>query len=238
VLALKLANFNDRQLSALKPWFSKAKELSARVPVSAPYLRVLLVLACYGFVAWAPLSGRFAQQFVIFFVYGAVLSALLLRAAASTVTMPALGPVRWGLSRYTAPVVVLFWLNGCSPYLGYKTEGSIAMYSNLYTEGETNHFLIPTSLQMFDFQIPVVVERTNIDGLRQAARTRRPVTTYELWREVQREPQGRVVFRQGGQSRTHDGARGDQPDYSPSWLVRKTARFKRITTRRPHPCTH
>ncbi|MBM7069580.1 hypothetical protein [Actibacterium sp. 188UL27-1] len=39
-------------------------------------------------------------------------------------------------------IPVLFFLNGWSPYLGLKTESSIAMFSNLHTEGrETNHLL-------------------------------------------------------------------------------------------------
>src|SRR5690606_30053008 len=114
----------------------------------------------------------------------------------------------------------------------------ISMYSNLYTEGETNHFLIPTSWQLFDLQDPVAIERTNIDGLQKAARERRPVTTYELWAAVQRQPDGRVVFRQGAERRIYDGKRGDEPHYEPSWLVLKTGLFKRITTLQPHPCTH
>jgi hypothetical protein len=39
-------------------------------------------------------------------------------------------------------VPVIFFLNGASPYLGLKTESSIAMFSNLHTEGhQTNHLL-------------------------------------------------------------------------------------------------
>ncbi len=238
VLALMLTNFDDRQLGSIKPWVSKVMTRLEALPIPLPYLRVAPVLLCYLLVAWSPLPGRFAQQFLIFFVYGALLSVLLVRSALPLLGRSGLGPLRAGLSRYTAPVVVVFWINGMCPYLGYKTEGSIAMYSNLYTEGETNHFLIPTSWQLFALQEPVTVERTDIDELRKAASSRRPITTYELWHAVQKQPEGRVVFVQDGERRTFDGKRGDVPDYEPNWLVRKTARFKRITLERPHPCTH
>ena len=39
-------------------------------------------------------------------------------------------------------IPLVFFLNGISPYLGLKTEGSISMFSNLHVEGRTtNHFL-------------------------------------------------------------------------------------------------
>ncbi|WP_172293019.1 thiol-disulfide oxidoreductase [Pseudoruegeria sp. HB172150] len=43
---------------------------------------------------------------------------------------------------WLAIIPILFFVNGLSPYLGLKTEGSIAMFSNLHTEGgETNHLI-------------------------------------------------------------------------------------------------
>ena len=68
--------------------------------------------------------------------------------------------------KYKAILIVslLAFLNGLTPYLGLKTELSYAMYSNLRTEGrQTNHFLIPTSWQLWDYQKDLV-HITESDG--------------------------------------------------------------------------
>jgi hypothetical protein len=53
------------------------------------------------------------------------------------------------------PIAVL--LNGLTPYLGLKTETAWAMFSNLRTEGgRTNHFLVPPSVQIFNYQRDLV----------------------------------------------------------------------------------
>ena len=54
-------------------------------------------------------------------------------------------------------VPFLVFLNGLCPSLGLKTESSYAMFSNLRTEGgTTNHYIMPASLQLFDYQKDVV----------------------------------------------------------------------------------
>jgi hypothetical protein len=57
------------------------------------------------------------------------------------------------------PLLVL--LNGASPYLGLKTRGCWAMFSNVRTElrwegDESNHFLVPSSLKIAGFQEDLV----------------------------------------------------------------------------------
>ncbi len=48
------------------------------------------------------------------------------------------------------------FLNGMCPYLGLKTETSWAMYSNLRTEVNPNHFLMPSAMKVFDYQDDLV----------------------------------------------------------------------------------
>jgi hypothetical protein len=56
---------------------------------------------------------------------------------------------------YVFPVLVL--VNGVAPYLGFKTETSFGMFSNLRTEdGVTNHLFIPTSWQVATYQEDLV----------------------------------------------------------------------------------
>jgi hypothetical protein len=61
---------------------------------------------------------------------------------------------------YVFPVLVL--VNGMAPYLGFKTETSLAMFSNLRTEdGVTNHLFVPTSWQVADYQNDLVTITTS-----------------------------------------------------------------------------
>lgn len=74
-----------------------------------------------------------------------------------------------------APLLVV--LNGISPYLGFKTEHSFAMYSNLRTEGgSSNHLLLPAPLALAGYQRELVrVLETTDRRLAKASRGGQPV---------------------------------------------------------------
>lgn len=56
---------------------------------------------------------------------------------------------------FVFPLVV--FINGLMPYLGIKTSSSYAMFSNLVTEGTSNHLIIPKgALQILDYQDDLV----------------------------------------------------------------------------------
>ena len=57
------------------------------------------------------------------------------------------------LGSVSAMLCVLFCCNAATPYLGLKTDVSIAMFSNLRTEGAYwNHLVIPSDVRIFDLQ--------------------------------------------------------------------------------------
>jgi hypothetical protein len=69
-------------------------------------------------------------------------------------------PYRFGL---IVPALVL--ANGVSPYLGFKTESSFAMYSNLRTEANMgNHLLVPASWKIWRFQDDLVQVKSTSDA--------------------------------------------------------------------------
>ena len=79
-------------------------------------------------------------------VLGTVI-ALMLAAGreqgAAAIRAPGAGRLLRLPSVLVAAFVAVFFLNGFSPYLGFKSGQTIAMFSNLRTEGgETNHLLI------------------------------------------------------------------------------------------------
>ncbi|MFT3948643.1 MAG: hypothetical protein QM763_16895 [Agriterribacter sp.] len=69
---------------------------------------------------------------------------------------------------WMSPIII--FINGLSPYLGLKTEFSYSMFSNLRTEGGiTNHYLVPVTTQVFDYQKQIVtILETNNNDIKKA----------------------------------------------------------------------
>ncbi|MBN8733627.1 MAG: HTTM domain-containing protein [Acidobacteria bacterium] len=116
-------------------------------------------------------------------------------------------PLGWPSSARPALLgVVLVVASGLSPYLGLRTLNTFAMYSNLRTEGDSsNHFLIPSSWQVFDYQRDLVsVEESNIPELHSIASRGLLVPYQQLRAAVSRQLQHgsrdlRIVYRRAGQ---------------------------------------
>ena len=80
---------------------------------------------------------------------------------------------------YVVPVVL--FLNGASPFVGFKTEYSYAMYSNLRTEGgATNHLIWRTPLRLASYQTDLVQVLEGSDPVLMKKLGGRLVTRYEL----------------------------------------------------------
>lgn len=122
----------------------------------------------------------------------------------------------WG---WVLPAYLLF--HGASPYLGLKTEGSLAMFSNLRTEGERwNHAFLPPALKRWHFQDDLVTVRaSSARGLAALARSgeRYPYFTFRSLTAA--VPQASLVYERGG--RLHTLARvADDPQLAtrpPRW---------------------
>ena len=84
--------------------------------------------------------------------------------------------------------VALTLLSAASPYLGLKTMTSLAMYSNLGTEGDHwNHLLIPRSVKVFGFQDDLIEITASSDPIYQAiADSRKLLPRFELRRRLRR----------------------------------------------------
>ena len=69
-------------------------------------------------------------------------------------------------------IIVVAFLVGMSPYLGLRTAGTFAMFSNLITQGNySNHFFMPQELQIFDYQKQVCVIETTAKDIPTTAKT-------------------------------------------------------------------
>jgi uncharacterized membrane protein len=148
------------------------------------------------------------------------------------------------------PVIV--FLNGMSPYLGFKTQTSYSMFSNLRTEGKTtNHLFMPRSLLTSNWQDDLVtIHRTNLPELAEFAGGKRMIAYFELRRYVSAGGantgaanagganaggQNFFVDYQRGEKEYHlfvkNGVSNDPQLVKPySWLVRKSLRFRPVYT--------
>jgi hypothetical protein len=131
------------------------------------------------------------------------------------------------------PVVVV--VNGFMPYLGLKTETSWAMFSNLRTEGGvSNHYLLPASLQVFDYQRQLVEVHDSSDRLLRLFASRKQLLPVF---EIQRRQDVQVAFSQPGRG-TVTGRAGDLvPGEIPLWK-RKLLYFRPVDSGTRQGCYH
>lgn len=152
-------------------------------------------------------------------------------------------------------IVLTMCLNSLSPYIGYKTTNSIAMYSNMRTEnGENDHFFMPRFslfeyqgdlVEVLDSSNPAIAKLKGWPVLYGDPDIRLPVyiTYFELRRAVSRTKDAGlwVRFKRNGIERLYDRKLSQSPDSDldsryPIWLE-KTAMFRPIFKDRAY-CLH
>jgi len=131
-----------------------------------------------------------------------------------------------------------FFLNGLSPYVGLKTEGTIAMFSNLHVEGgTTNHFLhgvIPGTARYTDEIIEIISSNNNIflEGSK--------LVRYEFDRSLKkvRDAEITVISSLTGRHIFPTEHQWSNTYAEASWLTKKFLTFKPVDDLKPKVCTH
>lgn len=131
---------------------------------------------------------------------------------------------------------IIIFINGLSPYLGLKTSQSFAMFSNLVTEGTSNHLIIPKgAIQIFDYQDDLILltdSTANSKALRTAKEFRIPIPYLELRRIISHLSQkGKkniyLAFTRAGRLVEIQNAEKDPELARPlPWPLSKIVRFK------------
>jgi hypothetical protein len=137
------------------------------------------------------------------------------------------------------PAFLVF--NGFLPYLGSKTETSFAMYSNLRTEGgETNHWLMPASLQIWDYQRDLVkIHRTSVRQIQRLANRGFQWTYFEFKWLMREYPDASVVFEHNGVVRRVKQVKDDPELMAPdNLLMRKMLKFRPVADWNRPMCIH
>ncbi len=176
--------------------------------------------------------------FLAFTVYAigfyAFIVAFVPRSAASN-ELPLIARPAWLMI-----VPALYFLNGLNPYLGLKTESSIAMYSNLHTEdGQTNHLIHGQLPLGFNYQNDIVTPlwSNSPEFDRQYIAEGHALVRFEFDRLLAQSPGLMVRFRHDGVTRINDG-KWTNTYLAASPLERKYLRFKPVDYNRPKVCTH
>ena len=141
------------------------------------------------------------------------------------------------LPRVLLLLPLLTVLNGCSPYLGLKTETAFAMYSNLRTEGDrSNHLLVPAAVQVFDFQRDLVEIKDSSSGfLNNLGQRRLLLPFFEVRAYLASRPGTTLAFaRHAPPGMPPD----DQLQRPVPWLLRKLLYFRPVALDGPQPCLH
>lgn len=151
--------------------------------------------------------------------------------------------------RWAAIVPILFFISSASPYLGLRTEASIAMFSNLHTEGrQTNHLIhgvLPFGAHYQDDVIqvistsdpgPFLAQFDARSGFRDLSHNIGFVR-YEFDKVLADNPDIQVTFRFRGQVRTNDET-WENTYLGASPLERAFLMFKPVDFERPKICTH
>ncbi len=228
--------------------------LVRRVPRLRPGLSAIVILAA--FCAIVGTLVLVAAQFyypdrqlkllwhsvwlLVWAAFGGVAMLLIIRAALleHPYSVPAGNRLqRWWV--YAIPTVL--FVGSASPYLGLKTESSIAMFSNLHTEGGvSNHLLFPEPPYLFDYQANVArIIDTNNEALSDRVELNpnlglvehdiaiRLMGTPDMW--ITYEMNGRIYRRVTLE--TFSG-------HLPNSIERTLLDFKPLDWTRPKPCTH
>ena len=156
------------------------------------------------------------------------------------VLLPKASPARPAFSFRPWPVLLvplLTGLNGCSPYLGLKTETAFAMYSNLRTEGgQSNHLLVPAGVQLFGFQRDLIKIKDSSSGfLASLARRKLMLPFFEVRAVLQQHPNTSLTYERHAAPSASPSAQLRQPI---PWPLRKLLYFRPVALNGQQPCFH
>lgn len=170
-------------------------------------------------------------------VIGGVAMVLLTFAALEALPYKPQALPRAPFWAYALPGVL--FLLCLSPYVGLKTESSIAMFSNLHTEGgTTNHLLFQSPPYIADYQREVaMLTGSSSADLRRRADRGLGMVRYDLEGWMRRHPDQWVSFTMNGRHFERANA-ATFPIRDRSFLERKYLLFKPVDLARPKVCTH
>lgn len=202
---------------------------------------VVLVAVLSVFSRQAHVAPSHAYQSVwvlMWVVYGGV--TMLLLADVAIHHLPWRGTVgpRRPLWLYAVPATLFVICT--APYVGLRTEASIAMFSNLHTEaGMSNHLLIKEPLALFPYQSDIAMIKASSDpDLQHFADRNQGLVMFTLKERLRKKPDQWVTYELNGVRYEKATAQSLSAFTHASFLERKLLIFKPVDFARPKVCTH
>jgi hypothetical protein len=247
VLALYMLSV-PREVSA--GFYSSVVALLRKLPLPSPgYSAALLLLLLLGISAlvvfqiadaYPPRAKKLlwhSSWLLIWAVVGGGMMVLITRAALLALPYSEAPRARQPLWLFIFPGILS--LQSLSPYLGLKTESSIAMFSNLHTEGgQTNHLVFnpPPYVANYQSELVKVVDSSEY-WVAQLARGNDYMVLHQVGAWLKDNPGDWITFNYRG--RRYEQVRAHSfPFPQPSFLERKLLIFKPVDMDRPKVCTH
>lgn len=222
------------------------KVMGLRPGAAALVILAAALLAGTAIVSWLALefSDRSTRilwhsaWLVVWAVLGGVAMIFIIRSAlVSTAhwTFVGSGKRPWWLYLFPVALFVFSW----SPYFGLKTESSIAMFSNLHTEGgQTNHLLFPSPPYLFPYQQNTarIIASSDLRFLPDD-HAGHHLVEHDLALRILRNPDDWFTYVMNGKLYTRVDA-ATYTGYRPNFIEQKLLAFKPVDYRRPKICTH
>jgi hypothetical protein len=151
--------------------------------------------------------------------------------------------VDWKIAHWSLLLIpIIVFLNGTSPYLGLKTENSYAMFSNLRTEGGiSNHFLIPASAQIFNYQKEIIEVVSSTDPVLQSfADNEKLIVLFEFRNLLKDRKPKKVTYRLNGKLGYYEqAATVKSAALAPnSYILHKLMKFRNVDKNGEQQCYH
>lgn len=171
-------------------------------------------------------------------VYGGLTMLLLADAALSHMPWRGQTGPRRPLWLYAVPATL--FVISAAPYVGLRTEASIAMFSNLHTEGgTTNHLVITKPWDLFPYQRDVAMIKASSDpDLQSYADRNLGLVMFALNEKLLKKPGHWVTFELNGVRYERATASSLGSHMHSNALERKLLIFKPVDYSRPKVCTH
>lgn len=171
-------------------------------------------------------------------VYGGVTMILLADAALNHLPWQGHPGPRRPLWLYAIPATL--FIICLAPYVGLRTEASIAMFSNLHTEaGVSNHLLLKEPAYLFPYQRDVAMIKASSDpDLQDFADRNLGLVMFTLKERLRNKPQAWVTYELNGVRYERATAQSIGAFMHANVWERKLLIFKPVDFARPKVCTH
>jgi hypothetical protein len=207
------------------------------------FLFKLFLISIFLFLSWCYYKREFhiIYWFWLFFIFITLIFFLMFTKYHKNYREPIFSRK---ISATAVVIAVLFFINCLSPYIGFKTESSIAMYSNLFTElGRTNHLLFDKPPYIFDFQNQVVQIKYSSDNkLNRLSQNAHPILLHQLRQHVKRRfnkiKNDSILYTYNGKTYFFDRIGDDKVITNVNYFLYKLLVLKPVDVSSPKRCTH